>query len=316
MNMQNYEPIFRPIYYKRLKKLDLNQMNFAYYTSAMTGLNILRSRLLWMRAAACMNDYREIEYGIQLLNQAVYSSDMRRQRIRSIASELGLGESMLENFLRELNHNKQRFITHTYLACVSEHDPERNAHGRLSMWRAYGRKTGVAFVLSPAAILYPANSLPLQISPVAYETQTEFDRSFDWMLWNIERHLKQLRQCDPSILLDHFTHMLLLSLFSVKHPGFQEEQEWRIIYQEHGPSTLDYDLVSVDGIPQIIYKLPLYGPKDESSYGLPVREALKRIIIGPTQYADVIRAAFIKVLEEMGIEDPERRVFTSNIPLR
>ena len=315
MEAQNYEPIFRPIYYKRLKKLDLNRMHFAYYTSAMTGLNILRERLLWMRAAACMNDYREIDYGIQLLNQTVYSSDTRRQRLRDIAARLGWGANMLEAFLGELNQNKKDFITHTYLACVSEHEPETNAHGRLSMWRAYGRKTGVAFILKPSAIIYPASALPLQISPVAYETQEEFNHSFDWMLWNIERHLELLEECDSSALLEQFTHMLLLSLFSIKHPGFQEEREWRIIYQEHRKEKLDYDLVSVDGIPQIIYKLPLYGPKDEM-HGLPMQDALERIIIGPTQYADVIRAAFIKVLEEMGIEQPERRVFTSNIPLR
>ena len=61
MEQQRFDQIFRPIYYKLLKKLDLRQMHFAYYTSAMTGLNILKDRSLWMRAAACMNDYREID---------------------------------------------------------------------------------------------------------------------------------------------------------------------------------------------------------------------------------------------------------------
>lgn len=316
MDRESYEQIFRPIYYKRLKKLDLNRMHFAYYTSAMTGLHILQDRSLWMRAAACMNDYREIDYGIGLLNHAVYSSDERRQRLKKLARQLGWGENMLEDFLGDLNDNKREFITHTYLACVSEHDPEKNEHGRLSMWRGYGRKTGVAFVLKPAAIIYPASTLPLQISPVEYETQDEFAHSFDWMLWQAERNIDALRDEAPDFVLEEFTRMLLLSLFSVKHPGFAEEREWRIIYRERPAEKLDYDLVSIDGIPQVIYKMPLYGANDKKKRGIPMNDALERIIIGPTQYADVIFAAFVKMLEEMGIENPGERVRMSNIPLR
>ena len=55
--------IFRPIYARRLERADFSRMHFAYYTSATTGLNILHGRSLWMRSAACMNDYREIDLG-------------------------------------------------------------------------------------------------------------------------------------------------------------------------------------------------------------------------------------------------------------
>ena len=48
--------------------------------------------------------------------------------------------------------------------------------------------------------------------------------------------------------------------FSIKNPGFIEEREWRFIYQDTASSTLASDIVSVDGIPQVIYKLPLSSP--------------------------------------------------------
>ena len=316
MEQQRFDQIFRPIYYKLLKKLDLRQMHFAYYTSAMTGLNILKDRSLWMRAAACMNDYREIDYGIQLLNQSVYSSDERRRKLREIAGKLRWGDNILEYLLGDLNRNKQNFITHTYLACVTEHDLLKNEHGRLSMWRAYGRKTGVAFVLKPSAIIYPTSTLPLQISPVKYETQEDFDHSIDYMLWHIERNIDVISSYKPMEVLEQFIHVILLSLFSVKHPGFQEEQEWRIIYQDKQKEKLDYSIVSVDGIPQIVYRLPLYGPEDAVQRGISMNDALEHIIIGPTQYGDVIFTAFVKILEEMGIERPADRVYISNIPLR
>ena len=86
--------IFQPIYARRLEKTRLERMRFAYYTSASTGINILKGHALWMRAAACMNDYREIDYGIQLLNKTVYGSDYRRERIQHLAERLDWGTNV------------------------------------------------------------------------------------------------------------------------------------------------------------------------------------------------------------------------------
>lgn len=130
---EEYLKIFQPIYARRLEDTKLENMHFAYYTSATTGINILKGRHLWMRAAACMNDYREIDYGIQLLNHTIYSAEERRQRIQKISQQLHWGSNMLESLLSDLNRNEQQYITHTYLACVSEHAPEEKGRGRLSM---------------------------------------------------------------------------------------------------------------------------------------------------------------------------------------
>ena len=104
-------------------------------------------------------------------------------------------------------------------------------------------------------------------------------------------------------------------LVSIKNPGFIEEREWRFIYQDTASSTLASDIVSVDGIPQVIYKLP-WRAVGESGAGLPIADALEQIIIGPSQYADVIEVAFTRCLSELGIADAAKRVVKSNIPLR
>ena len=306
--------IFRPIYQERVNAMDMKHMRFAYYTSATTGLNILRGRELWMRAAACMNDYREIDYGIQLLNQAIYGSEERRSRIRDLACSLHWGESMLEDFLGDLNRNENALVTNTYLACISEHTAEENDRGRLSMWRAYGRKTGVAFVLNARAILGPQQELPLRVSPVEYLDRRGFELGLDWMIAHVEQFAQDLQSENPARILKYFHDIVLSSLFSLKHPGFVEEREWRIVYQEK-LGRLPYDLVSVDGIPQVVYKLPVC-PVGATGRGLPIGDLLHRVIIGPTQYADVIFGAFVKALEELGIADAEKKVCKSNIPLR
>ena len=120
---------------------------------------------------------------------------------------------------------------------------------------------------------------------------------------------------EPAVLLEAFINMMLTSIFSIKNPGFIEEREWRLIYQDTAGSTLASDIVSVDGIPQVIYKLP-WRAVGESGAGLPIADALEQIIIGPSQYADVIEVAFTHCLSELGIADAGKRVVKSNIPLR
>jgi len=307
--------IFRPIYARRLERADFSRMHFAYYTSATTGLNILHGRSLWMRSAACMNDYREIDYGIQLINSAVQGSARRQDQMKRIAQKLGWGENMIGSILADLNRNERKFTTHTYLACVSEHDYESDAKGRLSMWRAYGRKTGVAFILNPQAVIASTKELALRIAPVEYLTGEQFTRGFDRMMNNVEDHMEELMAGEPAVLLEAFINMMLTSIFSIKNPGFIEEREWRLIYQDTAGSTLASDIVSVDGIPQVIYKLP-WRAVGESGAGLPIADALEQIIIGPSQYADVIEVAFTHCLSELGIADAGKRVVKSNIPLR
>lgn len=43
---------------------------FVYYTTADTALKIIRSRQVWLRNAAVMNDFSEISHGLACLDQA------------------------------------------------------------------------------------------------------------------------------------------------------------------------------------------------------------------------------------------------------
>ncbi len=47
-----------------------------------------------------------------------------------------------------------------------------------------------------------------------------------------------------------------------------------------------------------------------------VHELLDRVIIGPTDYPDVVRKAYIQKLDDLNVPDPEHKVFASEIPLR
>ncbi len=305
--------IFRSSYRKRLESIDWRTMRFAYYTSATTGMNILKGQSLWMRAAACMNDYKEIDYGIKMLSDAIYGSKRRMERLEHTAISLHWGKDILVRMLGALNKNEEVLTTNTYLACVSENIDEDNERGRLSMWRAYGRRTGVAIVMHAAPLLH-TERLPLSLNPVSYLGRESFEDVLDSLIDRIDQYSEEIQAIRPTESLQYFLESLLFSLFSLKHPGFKEEREWRLIYQERS-GLLPHDIVSVDGVPQIVYKVPLSAPASPRE-GLNFENALDHIIIGPSQYAAVIQKAFVRILRELGIQDAKERVTLSNIPLR
>lgn len=63
----------------------------------------------------------------------------------------------------------------------------------------------------------------------------------------------------------------------------------------------------INGIPQIVYILSL--PQ-------PLQSLLSKIIIGPTEFPDVIYDAFYYLLKENGISNPEDYLIKTSIPLR
>ena len=72
----------------------------------------------------------------------------------------------------------------------------------------------------------------------------------------------------------------------------------------------------IGGTPQPIYKIPLQNVIEEDFRGAEIPELLDRIIIGPTRYPWAAHEAFVQLLGEAGVEDPQNRVCVSNIPLR
>ena len=79
---------------------------------------------------------------------------------------------------------------------------------------------------------------------------------------------------------------------------------------------LNYNIETIDGTPQKVYKFPLQNYPEEGFVGATVPELLQRIIVGPVEHARTIRDALIDVLISSGIPDAEKRVVVSDIPLR
>jgi hypothetical protein len=112
--------------------------------------------------------------------------------------------------------------------------------------------------------------------------------------------------------------MLVMATLSFKHRAFEEEREWRLIHlpSESPSAYVKSESVTVGGIPQLIYKIPLENRPSEDINGITLPELLDRVIIGPTQYPGPIYASLAKELTGAGVADVASKIIFSGIPLR
>ena len=291
---------------------------FVHYTSAENALKIINTKCIWMRNTTCMSDFREVSHGLDALNQ-YFSLDngARRQAFATALNECSAG--LAEDAFALFNQWWQDTQLQTYITSISEHDDREDFHGRLSMWRAFGNSTArVAIVIKLDTDIGKNVALGAELSPVGYFTEADVAREFDLVTANVNENRGFLRGVDRAWLLNTIFAMLTSAVVSLKHEGFHEEREWRVIYSPaRRPSPhIQSSIEVVAGIPQRVFKIPLQNKADANLTGLSPSELIDRIIIGPSQYPWAMYEAFVAALEGAGIVDAASRVFTSRIPVR
>jgi hypothetical protein len=112
--------------------------------------------------------------------------------------------------------------------------------------------------------------------------------------------------------------MLIVNSVSLKHVGFREEKEWRMIYLPNLNSSefMVPAMKTINGIPQTIYQMPLESNSADGAVGMSILRLIDKIIIGPSEYSYILYRAFETVLKEAGVEDAGSSVIVSGIPLR
>jgi hypothetical protein len=308
--------IFMPFANRTRTAMIERKGRFVHYTSAANALEIIRTKRLWMRNTNCMSDYREVQHGFETLNK--FFADASKQQIFLAALDAcakGVGQQAIQLFNQ--CWNDIRF--NTFIASLSEHIDAEDQHGRLSMWRAFARASPrVALVIRlPLADRSAGSSLRLLLSPVAYHTDAQVESELQSVISNIQANQDFLRSIDRTMFCNVLLIMFMTGVVCLKHEGFNEEREWRAIYL---PRLMPSPLISnslevIEGVPQMIYKIPLEGrTPDLAEIDLPYM--LDRVIIGPSPYPWPMYEAFTAALTAVGITDAGARVFVSGIPIR
>ncbi|MBI1328113.1 MAG: DUF2971 domain-containing protein [Alphaproteobacteria bacterium] len=316
------ENILFPFYVERRNLVQKNNTRFVHYTTAECATSIIRNKEIWMREASCMNDFMEVEHGLGCLRTAYNKKEADEKTFAKNGLKLALDE-IYPNFSEEVqnffNGWQSELKYGTYLSCFSEHKNAEDINGRLSMWRAYGGKNGVAIVIKNHAFLSAEDNSPIAASPVEYLNDENFSLRLNKIAENIRDEKIFLRGFNKQHLVGYIFNSLKYASICTKHPGFKEELEWRLLYTPKIDGETRHIKKSVECInstPQTVYRVPLKNNLFINLFNIEVPQLLDRVIIGPTEFPLAIKKAFVDILKNAGIREPEEKIYISDIPLR
>lgn len=309
-----YTKIFFPHIATASERAISNGGRFVYYTTAATAYLILKNQEIWLRSTAVMNDYMEVNHGLNCLINS-YNSPIG-QEFETALDKCFPGisvdiRSLFNSWIPTIKQN-------TYVISVSEHHPTEDEFGRLSMWRAYGGDTGVALIVNGGAMFRPSDALGAYSSPIAYLNSDGVAEELTKIKKGILANIEYVRSLGANGLKQAVFEALRFAAICTKHPAFLEEKEWRVVSTKilHENPRLPPHVEIIGGIPQTVLKLKLEDHPDEGLYGLAIPSFVERVLIGPCEYPETIKRSLTTVLGAAGVDKPETRVHITGIPLR
>lgn len=304
-----------PYAVRKRNELSEKKLKLVHYTSAEAAAAIISNGNIWMRNAVTMNDFSEVEHGLVCLRRA-WSEHPAGAQLRGTLDAIHAGLS--EDLARDFDAHRQDMRLSTYLTCLSEHPEVENAHGRLSMWRAYGGSNGVALVLNLTPFEAETDKLAAYSSPVAYLENTEMADQISEVATNIGNNFELFRALTKDQLKSVVVQSFRFAALCTKHPGFKEEAEWRVIYSPNirrSPAIFE-SVENIRGVPQVVQKIPLVNDPENGLHSADIPGLIHKIIIGPTQQPLVLYQALYNLLRDAGVENPGERLIVSGTPLR
>jgi hypothetical protein len=177
-----------------------------HYTSAQGLLGIFDSKHIWASSAYHLNDSREYRYAIELVKQAAvsrlrYANGPDNRICGELVDELG---TMAASF--------QMFV-----ASFSEEND------LLSQWMAYGGgKNGYAIGIRRAHLRSSFRD-GFSLIRCIYDEE-EHQRLASYLLEMLIRIFS-----DRNGSNDELTKLVIAGFAAIKHPGFKQEKEWRLV---------------------------------------------------------------------------------------
>jgi hypothetical protein len=159
---------------------------------------------------------------------------------------------------------------------------------QLSQWRAYGQgEGGIAIGFDAASLAFAVQHSKAYLAPVMYDESKQNATAEDLLRAFVSEFFAVLgaRHGDArSANMDHWLQVLvgkatLLSAF-LKHQGFAEEREWRLVRGIHSIEEISFIQKATHLSPTI--NLEIGTPRPKKPAKLPVTE----VIFGPGRYQD------------------------------
>ena len=184
------------------------------------------------------------------------------------------------------------------------------------MWRAYAQTNGCALVLNAKPFYQASDALGAYAFPVCYKSAEDATEMFRTIVRNVTDNLDLLKTYD---VLDGFVfQMLEYHTTCLKHPAFEEENEWRVIHRplQNPNGRMKSEVQAVRGVVQRLFKLPMANVPDENLVGIEPSEIVEQLLLGPSLDSAVMKDAAVQKLLELGFVKPDEVVRETHIPLR
>jgi Protein of unknown function (DUF2971) len=314
---KHYEPLWEIFLSKEnVLKRDHPPL-LAHYTSIAVMEKILKHGEIWFSNPIFMNDLQEMRFGLS--EGAMLFSD------HDLLKRAGVDDNRAAILQYTFSHFFDKFVNEgaldIYVFCLSEHKKDDN-DGLLSMWRGYGHHgSGVALVFNPANITDVPES-PLFVSKVLYSSDIERQNDLRNLLDKWATITADLNLNDDHLFIASYMALYLFKYFSLiyKHPGFIEENEWRIIYdseRDHGgllKDSLSYQVGDRGVEPKLKYKVEHVPGVTAADISLD--KILYSIILGPSSASPLAVRSVERMLEKIEKPNLKPLIRASGIPLR
>jgi Protein of unknown function (DUF2971) len=292
----------------------------AHYTSINVLEKIMKNNEIWLSNPLFMNDLEEVRFGfyegIRLFEQCENLTRSCKTDHREII--------LRDAFNHYVEEFEDKHAFDTYVFCLSTHDP-KNTNGLLSMWRGYGGQgNGAALVFNTKFVDAPDENSPLILTRVHYASK---EGRKAWLKEKINQWCNLLEAAvipDDKLYVAAYSLFHLIKFFALKskHDGFQEEQEWRIIYMPKPGRDLtgvwkerckfDYFMTTRGAEPKLKLKIePL-----DANQTWTFENIIDRIILGPCLSSHLAQRGIERMLKIVGKAEFQQKVCASDIPLR
>lgn len=257
--------------------LDRLPQRLFHYTTAKGIYGILTSGAIWATDIRFMNDAQELLYAEEIVRQVVSGIDNPAldPNHPNHADAAHFGEmfaTFKETFLGDLS--SPRFSL--FAACFCE------SGDLLSQWRAYGSDHGYALEIRVDAL---RNQLPSQGGELL---RVQYGQAAATTLANevLNRLTQRTNLAHPGVYGHHYAQEVTKLLASVKHPGFEEEREWRaLIFRTALSKGAKFRVSPMAIVPYVEIPLP--------------RDAITRVIVGPGRHMDIRKEGVQRLLEAL-----------------
>jgi hypothetical protein len=260
-----------------------------HYTGQAGFLGIIQNKAFWASHILYSNDTKEFELALDLLLRYVNTNQVVIN-----------GSPILGDTINNYIHNFQN--KSVYIISLTE------SFDVLSQWRAYGNSSHgycIGFRRHYLNKVISKNWRRFRIAKVMYDDAKHQQLIADTVSHAQNAALLAAPNDQQNIFLRSLCDRMLYVAPLIKHKGFEEEKEWRVLFQITNSDLIKMRVAKTGFVPYYIRKLPV--------------KVLGDIIIGPCSDMELARNSTLFACYCNGIEfggSFRRDCINSQIPYR